>query len=144
LDVLAREPALAAGLSTSERRRVHLQCVVILGALATAPEKSDEEELVEPAEAARRMNVGRSTVYEMLQQGSLRYVQKGKRGKLIPASEIEAWMKKNLRQGAELHHASLEARVAATESRIANGNDKKTPTSIREVGLADRLPRRIR
>ena len=129
---------MAAELTSAERRRFQLQCAAILAALATAPEKP-EELLLEPAEAARRMNLGRTTVYEMIRNGGLRFVPRGKRGKLIPESEIQQWMTKNLRQGVVLHQEALAARVADTESRTNLGNNQKTPPSVRKGGLAGRL-----
>ena len=142
LDELARDPAKAAELTSAERRRLQFQCFVILAAIAAAPEKP-EDELLEPTEAARRMNVGRTTVYEMLRDGRLRFVAKGKRGKLIPESEIENWKTKNLREGFGLRQESLEARVADTESRRKNGNNQKTPASLGKDGLAGRFQGRF-
>jgi excisionase family DNA binding protein len=142
LDELAADPAKATQLTASERARAQLQCAAILAALATAPEKP-KEQLLEPAEAALRMNVGRTTVYEMLRDGRLEFVLKGKRGKLIPESEIENWKTKNLREGVGLRQESLDARVADTESRRTIGNHQKTPPSIGKDGLAGRLQGRF-
>jgi excisionase family DNA binding protein len=140
LDELAADPAKAVQLTSAERGRVQLQCAAILVGLATAPEKP-EEQLLEPEEAARRMKVGRTTVYEMLRDGRLRFVAKGKRGKLIPASEIENWKTKNLREGIGLRQESLDARVAATDLRTTIVDNKKTPASVREGGLDRRFHR---
>jgi len=131
---------MASHLTPADRSRLQLKCAAILVALAVASERP-EEELLEPTEAARRMKVGRTTVYEMLRNGSLRFVQKGKRGKLIPESEIENWKTKNLREGVGLRDESLDARVAATDLRTTIANNKKTPTPFREGGL-DRRPHR--
>jgi excisionase family DNA binding protein len=140
LDELAADPAKAVQLTSAERGRVQLQCAVILVGLATAPEKP-EEQLLEPVEAARRMKVGRTTIYGMIRDGRLQFVLKGKRGKLIPASEIENWKTKNLREGVGLRPESLDARVAATDLRTTIADNKKTPTPFREGGL-DRRPHR--
>lgn len=142
LDELAADPAKAVQLTSAERGRVQLKCAAILAALATAPEKP-EEQLLEPAEAARRMKVGRTTIYEMIRDGRLQFVLKGKRGKLIPEAEIENWQTKNLRQGVGLRQESLAARVADTGSRRTIGNHQKTPPSIGKDGLAGRLQGRF-
>jgi excisionase family DNA binding protein len=142
LDELAADPMIAERLTSLERRRAQLQCLLILTALATAPEKR-EEKLLEPAEAAHRMRVGRSKVYEMLRGGHLPFVSKGRRGKLIPESEIEGWIAQNLRLGAGLQHQSLDERVSRIDSRREIGIDKKGPPTIREDGVASRPSRRL-
>jgi excisionase family DNA binding protein len=142
LDALAADPEKAVELTAAERTRVQLLCAAIITALATAPEKP-EPKLLTPAEAARAMNVGRTTVYEMLLDGRLQFIPKGRRGKLIPESEIENWKTKNLRQGAGLRDRSLDARVADVDSRRYFGKHQKAPPPLGEDGLATRLQRRV-
>jgi excisionase family DNA binding protein len=134
---------MAARLTPAERGRAQIQCLLILTALATAPEQR-EERLLDPAEAADRMGLSRTTVYEMLRDGRLPFVTKGKRGKSIPESEIENWIAQNLRCNAGLQPQSLDERVARVISRREVGIHQKTPTAVRKDGLASRLSRGLR
>lgn len=143
LDEIVADPSRALGLSHADKMRLQLQCAAVLAALAVAPEQTTVEKLLEPAEAARKMNVGRTTVYEMLRDGRLRFVTKGKRGKLIPESEVDDWKVRNLRCGAAPAVTALDATVVSIESRRRKiGIDSETPPPIREGGVATRLQER--
>lgn len=126
-DELASDPSRVIDLTPADRRRLQLQCAAVLAALAVAP-AAEEELLLEPAEAARRMRVGRTTVYEMLRDGSLAFITKGKRGRLIPESEIEAWKLRNLRRGSDRPVTAIRARVEAAPGKENNVvNSQATP-----------------
>jgi excisionase family DNA binding protein len=112
LDELARDPSLAARLEPAERTRVQLQCAAILAALAQIPATPPGgEALLEPAEVALRLRVGRSTVYEMLRDGRLRYVEKGERGRLVPESAIHEFIERQSKRAERLTHEAMRARV---------------------------------
>jgi len=53
---------------------------------------SDERLLIDPREAARRLSLGRTTVYEMLQRGELESISVG-RARRIPTDAIEEWLR---------------------------------------------------
>ena len=113
LAALAADPAMAAGLPPEERSKVLLQCAAILVALASAPPFVEERDL-KPDEAAEQLGVSRSTLYEMLRDGLVSHIPKGKRGKLIPASEIASFRKRNLRRGSEPAPGVIRARSGKT------------------------------
>ena len=51
-------------------------------------------------EAAWRLGLGRSTLYELIAAGELRAIKIG-RAVRIPASELEAWVERRAREEAE-------------------------------------------
>jgi excisionase family DNA binding protein len=111
LDELARDPVRATNLEPSERVRVQLQCAAILAALAQIPIVEGADDLLEPSKAAGCLHVSRSTVYEMLKDGRLPYVEKGKRGKLIPQRAIHDFVERQTKRAAQPTLDAVRARV---------------------------------
>lgn len=56
-----------------------------------APHREDPRLLLRIPEAAARLGLGRSTMYELIQAGELPVVRIGKSVR-IPASRLEAWV----------------------------------------------------
>lgn len=96
---------------------MQLCCAAILSALATAEPTVNGEVLLEPDEAARRLKVSRSTVYEMMRLGRIRFVEKGlgERGRLVPESAIAEYVTKYSRVGPR-RSPSLDAIRAAVRA----------------------------
>src|SRR5262249_34408616 len=111
LDELARDPTRAADLDPSERAQVQLRCAVILAALAQIPVVRHDDGLLAPAEVATRLRVSRSTVYEMMGDGRLPYVETGERGKLIPESELREFIQRSTRKTSQPTLDAIRARV---------------------------------
>jgi excisionase family DNA binding protein len=110
-DELARDPARCAALNPAERAQVQLQCLAILAALAQTPVVENAEALHEPGEAAVRLHVSRSTIYEMLRDGRLSYIEKGERGKLIPESALREFIERQTKRAARPTIEAVRARV---------------------------------
>jgi len=117
LDELAGNPARAAELEPADRARVQLRCAAILAALAQLPAAQHAEDLLEPIEVARRLHVGRSTVYEMLRDGRLRYVEKGRRGKLIPEGELRELITRQTRRASQATLDAVRAQVRSADGK---------------------------
>lgn len=62
----------------------------------TAREAVTDRLLLRIPEAAARLGIGRSTVYELIQAGALPVVRIGKSVR-IPASRLEAWVESQAR-----------------------------------------------
>jgi excisionase family DNA binding protein len=116
LDKLAENPTLAAELAPADRGRVQLRLAAILAALAKIP-ATESDALYKPEEAATRLRVSRSTVYEMLRDGRLQYVKKGERGKVIPESAIREFAERETRRAGRPTLAAVHARVRAADDR---------------------------
>ena len=90
LDAIAASPAAAADLVPEERRQLTLRCIVALAALAAAPEAhatdayaphaAESETLLTVPEVATRLRYAPSCVYELLRQGALAAVRRGRDG----------------------------------------------------------------
>lgn len=55
-------------------------------------EDVEERLLIDPREAAKRLSLGRTTVYELLQRGELESISVG-RARRIPMDAIEEWLR---------------------------------------------------
>ncbi len=117
LDDLAADVARAADLGPAERARVQLRCAAILAALAQIPVADQPDSLLDPAGAAERLHMSRSTIYEMMKDGRLRYIEKGERGKLIPESAIQEFIERQARRAGRPTLEAIRARVKATDDR---------------------------
>lgn len=98
-----RPPVATVRGPSSSSSRLQLACAATLAALAQTPVAEPDDALLEVSDAARRFHVSRSTIYEMLRKGSLQYVQKGGRGKLIPESEVRHSLNVERDEGHKRH-----------------------------------------
>jgi excisionase family DNA binding protein len=117
LDELARDPARAVQLQPRERARVQLQCAAILAGLAQLPLAQEDEVLLEPIEVARRLHVGKSTVYEMLRDGRLPYVKNGRRGRLVAESELRELIMRQTRRASQATLDAVRAQVRSVDGK---------------------------
>ncbi|MGH7857347.1 MAG: helix-turn-helix domain-containing protein [Candidatus Binatia bacterium] len=90
----------------------------VLAALGAAPVVQPECDGLTPDQAARAMGIGRSTVYEATRSGELAYIQKGKRGKIIPHEEIARWKEARFRRGTSRSTSAMEARIRLVKQEV--------------------------
>jgi excisionase family DNA binding protein len=111
LDALADDPKRMAELESGQRARIQLQCAALLAGLAQVPAAHDIDELLDPAQAAERLHVSRSKIYEMMRDGTLQYIEIGERGRLILESQIREFGKRHIKRAGRLTDEAVRARV---------------------------------
>lgn len=70
--------------------------------MAEAVLDDEQRLLLTPEEAARRLAIGRTTVYELLSSGALRSVQIG-RCRRVPVSALSAFVERLVDQASDRH-----------------------------------------
>ncbi len=99
--------------------------------------RTDDQLLVTPEEAARRLSVGRTTVYELLASGELRSVSIG-RCRRVPVSELCSYVARLIDGGGctgnprDAAHSRLQSsRDYDWTQRLAKATVRRGATAIR-------------
>ena len=88
--------------------------------------------LVTPEEAARRLSVGRTTIYELMSSGELQSVNIG-RCRRVPVSSLSLFVNRLIGHAVvEESHSAGERRVAATDWEYADKAPHMPPSTKAE------------
>jgi excisionase family DNA binding protein len=93
---------------------------------------TDDQLLVTPEEAARRLSVGRTTIYELMSSGELQSVNIG-RCRRVPVSSLSLFVNRLIGHAVvEESHFAGERRVAATAWEYADKAPHMPPSTKAE------------
>jgi excisionase family DNA binding protein len=124
-DDIARDPAKAAALSADAARALFVQCVVVQGALAPllvaasgAPATSAPAaaaKYLTPDDVAKRLQLNRPAVYELIHSQKLKAVKLGKYYRIAPDA-LQALLDESSSETLHSRHDSRRATEAPPES----------------------------
>jgi excisionase family DNA binding protein len=98
--------------------------------------RTDDQILVTPEEAARRLSIGRTTIYELMARGELRSVNVG-RCRRVPVSELCSFVAR-LVDGTAGQHRTVTASLIE-QSREYDWSQRLASATVRRGACAERV-----